>query len=178
MDTRCPEGAGQRQLAGSVRSMTARSDAQGRKTLTPYKMLIFLSIITFDSESLSLQIYRPHRFLLKTVSMIGKHFFAFIDYLPLKRAVRICAAGALTTAGRCKPAKGFSRGLTGGITARLSLLFLLDEVTAQENRALKGHIFQDFSDNLICCQCPLSVCTAAAIYDRLVLFKNFARGII
>jgi hypothetical protein len=28
METRCPGGAGQRQLAGSVRSMTARQDAR------------------------------------------------------------------------------------------------------------------------------------------------------
>ncbi|MBC3214753.1 hypothetical protein HZI46_25420 [Serratia fonticola] len=96
--------------------------------------------------------------------MISMQFYRFIAFLPFKLAVRVCATGALTTAGRCKPAKGFSRGLTGGITARPFLLFLLNEVTAQENRTLKGHIFQNFSDNLIYCQFPLSVCTTTVIY--------------
>jgi hypothetical protein len=61
----------------------------------------------------SQKIYHPHVFLLKTVSMIGKQHFAFLAIISLKLAVRVCASGALTTAGR-QSLPGFSRGLTGG----------------------------------------------------------------
>ena len=45
--------------------------------------------------------------------MIGKQHFAFIAIISFKLAVRVCASGALTTAGR-QSLPGFFGGLTGG----------------------------------------------------------------